>query len=165
VEIELLIKEAFNGVVLGKGYSLRDMEEMDNWGERGPDEDLLAFSDVEIRDDWSALSIETLDRYPSLAHVDALGFRYYIPAFMLSVFTEYQPSDMRFISMLSALYPKRDGLADYTISRYALLNQKQHSAIACYLDKLPSLVMLDFGDSKCVERAMRNYWHEFLPRQ
>ncbi len=163
VEIKSLVSDAFKGVTLGNGYSLRDMEEMDNWGKRGPEEDLQLFPDVETRDDWAALTIETLDRYAGLAHIDALGFRYYIPAFMLSVLNDYQPSDMRFICTLSALYPKRDGLAEYTISRYLLLNSKQRSAIASYLQALPSLVPLNGGDEKCVERAIRNYWHEFLP--
>ena len=161
-EIELLIREAFKDVFLGEGYSLRDMEEMDNWGERGSDKDLLDFPDVEIRNDWTALSIRTLDRYSSLAHMDAAGFRYYIPAFMLSVLIEYQPNEMRFSNTLDALYPKRDGLKEYTISRYALIDQNQCSAIALYLHTLPSLVTLGSGDERCVERAIRNYWGEFL---
>ena len=164
VEIKSPVSDAFTGVTLGDGYSLRDMEEMDNWGERGSEEDWRLFPDVETRDDWAALSLETLDRYAGLAHIDALGFRYYVPAFMLSVLDDYQPSDMRFICTLSALYPRRGGLAEYKISRYALLNPKQRSAIACYLQALPSLVPLDGGDEKCVERAIRNYWHKFLPQ-
>ncbi len=161
--IETFIKKSFKGVILGDGYSLRDMEEMDNWGEKSLAEDIKTFPDAEIRDDWTALSTETLDRYAGLAHVDAAGFRYYIPAFMLSVLTDYQPGDMRFICTLSALYPRRDGLAEYTISRYALLDQKQRSATAAYLRALPTLVPLNAGDEKIVERAIRNYWHEFLP--
>ena len=162
-EVESLIKRAFKGVQLGNGCSLRSAEEASHWGKKGADEDLLIYPDVEIENDWSALSMETLDRYPHLAYMDAEGLRYYIPAFMLSILAEPDPSDMRFICTLSALYPKRDGSADYTIGQYALLNQEQRCAIACYLDALPTLVELDAGDQKSIERALRNYWHEYLP--
>jgi hypothetical protein len=163
-EVDSLIKMAFKGVDLGNGCSLRSAEEASHWGTKGVDEDLLLYPDVEIENDWSALSVETLDRYPHLAHMDAEGFRYYIPAFLLSILAEPDSSDMRFICTLSALYPKRDGSADYTIGLYALLTQGQRRAIACYLDALPSLVKLDAGDQKSIERALRNYWHEYLPR-
>ena len=165
LEVESLIKRAFKGVQLGKGCSLRSAEEASHWGKKGANEDILLYPDVEIKNNWSALSVETLDRYPYLAHMDAEGLRYYIPAFMLSLLAETVPGDMRFICTLSALYPKRDGSADYTIGRYALLTQEQRCAIACYLKALPSLVEIDAEDQTIIERALRNYWHEYLPRR
>ena len=163
-EVESLIKRAFKGVQLGNGCSLRSAEEASHWGRTEECEDPLVYPDVKIEYDWSSLSVETLDTYPYLAHMDAEGMRYYIPAFMLSLLAE-PDTGMRFICTLSALYPRRDGSADYTISRYALLNQEQRCAIACYLDALPSLVELDVGDQKSIERALRNYWHEYLPKR
>src|SRR5215469_15804011 len=43
-----------------------------------------------------------------IAHLDALGFRYYIPALMLSVLDHYEPLSMRVIGTLAGLYPKKD---------------------------------------------------------
>jgi len=44
----------------------------------------------------------------SLAHLDALGFRYYIAALMLSVLDRYESSNLRVIGTLSGFYPKKD---------------------------------------------------------
>ncbi len=165
-EIETLIKDAFCGVRLGKGCSLREAETADNWGESGPEEDLDTFPDVETEDDWAALSLQTLDRYPYLAHMDAEGFRYYIPAFMLSLLADDDRSSMRAICTLSLLYPSRKEADleawNYHMGMYDLLNSKQRAAIVSFLDTLPSIAEIDPGDAKGIERALRNYWHQFL---
>ena len=106
--------------------------------------------------------METLDHFPHLAHIDAEGFRYYIPAFMLSVIADHEPSSMRVICTLSALYPKRDELWDYHMNLYSLLSREQCVAIAHYLQELPSLIGLDHSEQRSNERALRNYWHKFL---
>jgi ribosomal protein S16 len=97
-----------------------------------------------------------------VAHLDAAGFRYYIPAYMLSIIDAYEPSSMRVIGTLGALYPKKDRWQHH-MDRYSLLNEAQRGAIASFLDALPDLVDLDHDDAKIVPRALRNYWHQFLP--
>ncbi len=165
-ELETLIKDAFRGVHLGKGCSLRDAETADNWGKSGLDQDLVSFPDVETKDDCSSLSLRTLDRYPYLAHMDAEGLRYYIPAFMLSILADDNYSSMRFICTLSALYPSRKEANlerwNYHVGLYSLLDGEQRSAITAFLDALPVLAKIDPGDVKSIERALRNYWHQFL---
>ena len=160
-EVEQTIAAAFKGVSLGGGCSLRQAEEADYWGQPAA-ADLSAFPDADITDNWAALSLETLDQYPYLAHMDAKGFRYYVPAFILSVLACYERSSMRVICTLSALYPKRNERWDYHLNLYSLLSQEQNAAIAHYLQSLPMLVELDSEDQKVCERALRNYWHNFL---
>lgn len=160
-EVTAAVVAAFSGVSLGGGCSLRSAEEAHNWG-RPPVTSSEAFPDVDIINDWTALSIETLDHFPHLAHMDAEGFRYYIPAFMLSVIADHEPSSMRVICTLGALYPKRDELWDYHMNLYSLLSQEQCVAIARYLQELPSLIGLDHDEQKSNERALRNYWHKFI---
>jgi len=160
-EVTAAVVAAFSGVSLGGGCSLRSAEEADNWG-RPPFTSPEAFPDVDISNDWTALSVETLDHFPHLAHIDAEGFRYYIPAFMLSVIADHEPSSMRVICTLSALYPKRDELWDYHMNLYSLLSREQCVAIAHYLQELPSLIGLDHSEQRSNERALRNYWHKFL---
>ena len=48
------------------------------------------------------------------------------------------------------------------MNRYSLLNFKQKVAIARFLVALPKLVQLELDDQKLVERAIRNYWGEYL---
>lgn len=159
-EVKAAVTAAFRGVSLDGGCSLRQGEKADNWGEPAVG-DPGAFPEADVADDWLALSMETLDHYPYLAYMDAEGFRYYIPAFTLSVLAAYETSSMRVICTLSALYPKKDD-RDYHMGLYSLLNREQRMVIARYLHDLPTLVELAPDDQKVIERALRNYWHEFL---
>jgi hypothetical protein len=60
------------------------------------------------------------------------------------------------------LYPKKDNSWEYHMYRYSLLNAAQKTAIARFLEALPTLVELGFQDQKVVPRALRNYWGEYL---
>jgi len=115
----------------------------------------------EITDDWSQIPLDELER-DCISHLDALGFRYYIPALMLSVLNHYESSSMRVIGTLGGLYPKKDSSWEYHMHRYSLLSPAQKTAIARFLTALPKLVELDFQDQKVVPRALRNYWGEYL---
>ncbi len=167
-EMVILIETAFQNVHLDGGISLRQAEVCDNRGEGVESkEEYKALPIHEITNDWQALSIETLDQYAYLAHMDAKGFRYYIPAFMRSVLVDYDYLSERVTFTLHSLYPKKDGLPkrdslwEYSMSQYSLLNQEQRFAIAQYLYYLPTLIELDSGDEKITVRALRNYWEQY----
>jgi len=119
----------------------------------------------EVTNNWKKIPIKLLDDAESLAHLDAKGFKYYIPALMLRLMDNYVSCSMMAIGTLSGLYPKKDNL-DYHLERYSLLNTEQRNAISKYLKYLPELVNLETEDKKVVERAFNNYWHQFyLPKQ
>ena len=161
-EIEALVTEAFRYARLGGGVSLRQAEARDDSGRGVTAEQFQALPAGEVTDDWAALTLDDLERYPYLAHLDAAGFRYYLPAFLLSVLEHYDPASLRVIGTLSALYPKRDDRWEHHMGHYSLLDRGQRATIAVYLRGLPSLVPLDVEDEKVVGRALRNYWHEYL---
>jgi hypothetical protein len=156
--IEIEIRTAFRGVTLGQGISLRQARFADRFQDVPPH---LRMG--EIIDDWSLIQMDELDsESDGIAHLDAFGFRYYIPALMLSVLNHYESSSMRVIGTLSGLYPKKDNSWEYHVHRYSLLNPAQKTAIARFLAALPKLVELDFEDQKIVPRSLRNYWGEYL---
>jgi hypothetical protein len=161
LEIENEIKTAFSGVKLDGGISLRQAEVIDNYGRDVTDKEFAALPQWDITDDWMLLSTEILDSYCYIPYFDAKGFRYYIPAYILSVLNSYH-SFACASSTLSALYPKKDNLWDYHMQLYSLLNTQQCSAIAHFLEALPNIVRLDYEDNKVVERALRNFWHKYL---
>jgi hypothetical protein len=150
--VEFAIKRAFLGVGLGDGTSLRQAQMVD--GRKNEPS-----RQKEITDNWSCVSLDELERN-GIAHLDALGFRYYIPALMLSVLDCYDSSSMRVIGTLTGLYPKQESW-EYHMHRYSLLDAPQKAAIAQFLVKLPELVNLDPEDARIVERALRNYWGEY----
>ena len=171
-ELELLIKRAFHGVTLDGGCTLVDMEEMGRWGERPTLDEIRSVPRAEFSDNWTVLPAETLDHFHRMAFADAKAMRYYLPAYMVSLLHDCEEfgsidNDVgwRKIATLSALYPDRShpGQFEHTISRYALFEDEQRAACALFLHYLPELADLGKGDRKTVERALNNYWRQYLP--
>src|ERR1022692_2618018 len=151
------IQSAFKGVTLGPGISLRQAEMIDD---RTKDcvtsPEFHALLSGEVTNDWSRVPSIELER-DNIAHLDARGFRYYIPALMLSVLERYESGSMRVIGTLMGLYPKKESW-DYHMRRYSLLTENQKSAIAFFLSALPELVELNPEDKTIVHRAFEKYW-------
>jgi hypothetical protein len=159
--VEVEIRTAFQGVTLGRGASLRQAQFADRLQDAVWNAHSASLAQGEITDDWSQVPLDELES-DCIAHLDAFGFRYYIPALMLSVIYHYESSSMRVIRTLGGLYPKKDNSWDSAMRRYSLLNSAQKMAIAGFLAALPKLVELDFEHQKIVPRALRNYWDEYL---
>lgn len=167
-ELRDLIIAAFRDVTLDGGISLWQGEVCDNYGR---DNDGRAVSEAkfnaiprtELTEDWSALPLAELESYPYLAYLDARGFRYYIPAFLLAWLEDPSGRSMRGISTLSSLYPKRDSWL-YHMEHYELLSDAQRTAIAHFLHELQHNLPAQAEDQRIASRALRDYWQQFLPR-
>jgi hypothetical protein len=131
--VESELRKAFHGVTLGRGMSLNQAQFFDGF----PDLSTHSVPGHQgITHDWSRVSLDELE-LDCVAHLDALGFRYYIPALMLSVLDNYDSSSMRVIGTLGGLYPKKnDGSWEYHMHRYSLLSPAQKAAIARFLRDL-----------------------------
>lgn len=154
-ETKVAIESAFAGVRLDGGLSLNQTKVIDNYG-RGVSSEQLP--NKEVTDDWTVIPTSVLDEADCLAHLDAAGFKYYVPALMLRLLDVYDSTSMMTIGTLLALYPKTES-KKYL---YSELNEDQRRVIAKYLVSLPSLVDLDTEDKTIVERAVRNYWSNYL---
>ncbi|GEM_PF-2198208 len=159
--IRRLIDEAFAGVRLGAGLSLRAARARDACpGELDP-ADFVALAEPEVVDDWHAVPLAELE-HARVFHLDPLGFRYYIPALLLSVLDRYDGCAMRSVATLAALYP-RPGAWELFQYRYSALNDAQRSAIACFLEVLPDVIDLWAEDALLATSALHNYWGRYLP--
>lgn len=158
--IALGIRNAFQGVQLGAGTSARQTEVIDRYGEGCTPSQFAAIPLQEVTNNWTSIPSGELERV-QVAHLDAEGFRYYLPALMLSILENYDSSSLRVIGTLLALYPKHEHW-DYHMERYKKLSDAQKSAIAAFLSGLTSSVALSTEDQKLVIRSMRNYWDQFL---
>ena len=166
-ELRHLIVTAFHGVDLDGGMSLRQAEICDKFGKDSDgrvvsDMDFAAIPDREITDNWSALSLDELERFPYLAHLDPEGFRYYIPAFLLSLLKDANRLSMRVISTLSSIQPTRDTWL-YHMRLYEALTDAQRTAIAAFVFHLQSYPKLTASDQRQVSAALQLYWRQFLP--
>jgi hypothetical protein len=156
--VEATLRDAFAGVRLGGGTSLRQAEVIDNYGAGATDAEFAALPDHEVTDDWSAVDDEELDS-DNIAHLDPEGLRYYLPAFMLRLLNSDDPHmEMWAIGTIGAL-GQRDR---HPRGFLELLTQPQRRAIALYVHALPELVELDFEDATTIARAFDNVWSRFL---
>lgn len=155
LEVEASIREAFSETTLGEGVSIRQAEAIDQhpWDE--PDQEFHSLKDSEVVSDWSQVPFSELER-DCVAHLDAAGLRYYLPALMLALLDHYDAYSTRVIGTLSAL----DGSDPYNRERYSLLNESQRMAIGRFLESLPRLVALDSEDLAVANRSYRDYWKQ-----
>lgn len=166
-QLRAQMKSAFRGVTLEGGISLRQGEICDNYGRdnqgRPIGESVFAMIPrSEVTDDWTALPLAELERYPYLSYLDAKGFRYYIPAFLLSLLEDASKGSMRVITTLASLRPSREHWS-YSMAQYALLDETQRAAVATFLLYLQDDPHLDAEDQKLVFRALECYWQTYLP--
>lgn len=152
------IESAFANVKLDGGLSLKQTQVVDNYGSGVSAERFALLPNKEVTENWTAISSSVLDGADCLAHLDAKGFKYYIPALMVRIPEVYDATSMMVIGTLGMLYRKTE---DKELL-YMHLTAKQRQVIAKYLQTLPKLVDLEIENKTVVERALRNYWSQYL---
>lgn len=155
-EVEDLIRSAFAGVRLGRGVSLSIADLIDDWADPATVEALLG---TEPDEDWASISGDELDRADVIAHLDAEGLRYYIPALMLRLLDHYQPGEMWCIGTIAALDQRNRHPAGFL----ELLTASQRRVIAIFVQALPDLVDLHAYDSAHLSLAYRDVWSREHP--
>ena len=127
-ELKKEIEQAFQGVQLDGGLSLKQIKVIDNYGRDCSDEEFVALPRTEITDDWKSVPPEILDEVDGLAFLDQKGIRFYLPALMLRLLDNYDPASMMTIGTLSMLYPKTES-KEYL---YSLLSQDQKKQLLIF---------------------------------
>lgn len=126
---------AFDGVSREGGVSLSEADVIDDYGS---DTKRLAarLSDTDTR--WQDVPDEQLAGHWPISFLDPIGFRYYMPAFLLyclrhsNEYGENESYELDYHLSLSRGRDK-DGLDEYSLSRFRLLTSAQSRAIARFL--------------------------------
>ena len=163
------IRVAFAGIRLGSGVSLRQAQIIDDRGRGLSQAEFEAVPRSEVTEDWTAIPDAELVR-DCVAHLDADGLRYYLPALMLWLLDHYDDEDRLFkddadmtaIGTILALAPSSEFETSYR-QTYEAFTREQRAAIASYLEALPRLVGLEYEDATRVARSLDRYWAQFLP--
>ena len=163
-QLKNIILEAFVNVKLGNGISLKQAKVNNNYGRGVTTEEYSALPKTEITTNWRAIPIEDLEEYSYISHLDAEGFRYYIPAYMIASLEDHAAHKFFVSDIIFHLYPKRETESswNYIMIQYSLLNAQQNEAVAIYLSELPNFLPIDADSTKEVTRALRNYWDSFF---
>jgi hypothetical protein len=173
-EVEAQIREAFAGVGLGSGVSLRQAAAIDRYLEGITQAEFDRLPDGEVTDDWTRIPLQDLAK-DNIAYLDAEGLRYYLPALMLWLLDNHdramgsiRATDdelMTAIGTLAAIAPISEPAM--RLDRYRLFeaefSEAQRIAIAVYVQVLPDLVHLNDLDAAYLDGATREYWHRYLP--
>jgi len=154
-----IICDAFEGVRLGNGPSLRQMTVMENWGMDPSGKSLShqSFMGIKKEDEtnqWEAVKIGDMDVYHYFSFCDAEGFRFYIPARLI-----YDIARNNY-EVLWYLDPER-GVQELCLYWYSLLNDQQRNAIANFLVYI-STDLESYGARKEIASAFENFWMQYL---
>jgi hypothetical protein len=169
-DIEDRIRAAFANVRLGSGVSLRQAHAIDDHLENLSEDEFAALPRSEVTEDWAQVPDEELAQ-DDIAHLDAEGLRYYLPALMLWLLDYHdnkddwlrdQGADLTVIGTLSALAPSAE-IREYRFSIYDSFSAEQRTAIAAYVESLPRLVRLEADDAELLAGSLDHYWKRFLP--
>jgi hypothetical protein len=168
--LEDLIRDAFAGVSLGAGVSLRQAAAIDVYFEGWTQAQFDRLPESEVTHDWTEIPDDELRR-DNVAHLDPEGLRYYLPALMLWLLEHYNNADERLLdsdaemSVIGTIYALAPG-KDFREHQYgiydAFFTEQQRCAIAAYVATLPGLVELGWEDTALLERSLRDYWGQFL---
>lgn len=159
-DVVTAIEVAFAGVPRGDGITLHEADAIDKHlseAERAQVRDL----DTETR--WEDVPADLIARFScQLAFVDGAGYRYYIPAFMRWVVTNYHES--RSFTVDSTIY----GLAhvanpgDCPAARaLPLLSAPQRCAIAKFLLHMSTAAALH-ADAAHAQQALDRFWGRYV---
>lgn len=140
------IRDAFRGVVLGRGIGLWQGQAIDDYAGRAAEEEARARDE---KDDWSRIPVELLNGcHSSLSFFDAEGMRFHLPAYLVAELEGTLNQDIVFHLTYD------DGWA---LSRFELLSAAQRDAVRQFLLlRLPN-PEYEF-ESPLIQMALDGYW-------
>lgn len=154
------IRIVFADVRREDGISLMQAEAIDNF--ETPEQ--IEKARIEDKDScWWDIDDKKLESHPVMAHMDAKGFRYYLPAFMTWSLLNYEISDAFTVdSTIYILSPThKDKLWDHYMMHYSLFTGEEKKVIVDFLQYFSADGMDNYVDSLHAKKALDKYWGEY----
>ncbi|RYX82142.1 hypothetical protein EON83_20710 [bacterium] len=166
------ITAAFDGVSREGGVSYTEARMLDDKGPFATVEGLAEARRQDTETRWQDVPEDDIGLgagHSNLSFLDPIGFRYYIPAYIVWYLRYMDEEDPQspycdsntFGSVISAL--KLHGgkeWEEYTLTRFRLFTAKQRKAIAHFLE-FDATRRVDLSRNSAQE-ALRSYWRQFL---
>ena len=145
------IHAAFVGVMLGKGTGLWEAQGLDDYEDEAT---CARYREGDEKDDWSRISIETLNRcYSSLSFFDAEGMCFHLPAFLIADLHGLFDFDL----------PLRLArLKSHKEIQLSLLSEEQRKIVRHYLLDISNQ---GYHSSHFLEQIERNWPEEIVPKK
>jgi len=153
------ITAAFDGVAREDGVSLREAREIDVFGS---DKKRAAARRLDTDTRWQDVpNADLLDYYNSLVYLDAKGFRYYLPAYLIWDLTANISSTHGIDSyvLFHLQVPPEPNLRHDWLERFALLTPPQGRAVCRFLRFVA--VHGEWDDPQDAADALTAYWSRY----
>ena len=148
--IEKRIREAFRGVVLGKGIGLREGCGLDDYADS---KTLAEYRTQDERKSWESIPSDELNDYStSLSYFDAEGMRFHLPAFLID---ELSGASFTYSIVFHLTHLSADD------RRIGVLSHDQKQAVREFLTyKLNTLEEPNLSfERPLIEHALTKVWH------
>ena len=113
---------------------------------------------------WPEIPNEHLKKCTSgLSFIDAIGMRYYLPAYMIWTLKNYKDENIDCDMVLYTFdnHSKDSRLEKYFKERFSLFNDEQMKACALFI-KFCSEDTDDYIDKDWATKKYERYWHQYL---
>ncbi len=153
------ITSAFEDVQRGDGITLHQAQVLDYYGDEKEEAEARA-KDTDTR--WQDIPDSLIEELSgTLRFLDAKGFCYYIPAFMIWALRHHETSDS--FARDAAVYAFGvDPLAEHHMERFRVLAEQQTKAVAHFLWYFAYRANKDYADDVVAQEALDAYWARFL---
>ena len=154
------IETAFDGVDRKFGVSLHEAYVIDGYG--GKWEQMRArMTDTEWR--WQDVPEADIAEYASiLSFLDPVGFRYYLPAYMVWTLKNYEDNDSNSVESLILALEISEPFRAHKMERFALFSRPQSEAVCAFLRFMVENAG-DYTDEDTARQALKQYWGQFCP--
>ena len=152
------ITDAFEDVERGDGISLHEAAAIDGYRMA---EECAAARQQDTERSWQDVPAQDIeDNYPVLTYLDAEGFRYYLPAFMVWSLKNYQTSAS--VSVDAPIYELdlsgNEDRRERKMEQFRLFSDEQRVAACRFLRFMSEQVD---ADASMARPALDNYWGQF----
>jgi hypothetical protein len=164
--LEAEIRDAFKGVSREGGVSWNETKVLDD---RGSDEEAKAARATDTDQDWTELADSTWDVGPGFggfAFLDAIGFRYYLPAAMIRTLHDGVHAGHCWgidgtLTLHKGNKPTAQAMREHMLSQWSLLDDRQRRAVARFLAFMVawSEAIENWVEMKYWQRAHESYWN------
>ena len=154
-----LITDAFQDVKRGNGVSLHEADVIDDYGS---EEERAAARLLDTDRCWQDVPEAEVARHHSrISFLDAEGFCYYAPVYMLWSLKYHKTPASEYDFVLYAFDPHLNtNLHEYKMEHFSLFTEEQNKAVCCFLQFMSVHGEDDF-DREDAAKALTGYWGQF----
>ncbi len=162
-ELESTIREirrAFHDVSRGDGITFHEALVIDDYGS---DSERVAARALDLDRHWKDVPDQLIAENDSvLCFVDPKGFRYYLPAYMISSLQNYETSETYSHNhpVCSLELSEHGGIRRWQLERFEVFNEAQAKSICRFLRFMADREE-DFVDVRVARAALDAYWGRF----